>query len=230
MDRQYIHDHQIIERYLRSALTPDEAKRFEEAYLADPDLLAEIELVEHLQQGLKRYGAEAGRQRRGSAAPSWLRIMTSPQYAAAASVLLAVAVVFAGALYRENMSLRSTPSLAAVPTRTVPLFTLRGDGGTVVPAALSEDMLTILALDPGAPEYDTYRATIRRLGSDGTEVVAQVGGLSVGYLETVDVGVPERALSAGAYEVELEGRMNDWTTERAYELAGRIPFTIEARE
>jgi hypothetical protein len=46
----------------------------------------------------------------------------------------------------------------------------------------------------------------------------------------VDVGVPERALSAGAYEVELEGRMNDWAPEREYELTGRIPFTIEPRE
>jgi hypothetical protein len=230
MDRQYIHNHQVIERYLRGALTPDEEKRFEEAYLADPDLLAEIELVERLQQGLKRYGVDTGRQGRGAAAPAWLRIMTSPQYAAAASVLLAVAVVFAGALYRENMSLRSTPSLAAVPTRTVPLFTLRGDGGTVVPAAESSEVLTILAIDPGALEYDRYRATLTRMDPEGPEVVAQVGGLTVGYLQTVDVGVPERALTGGAYEVELEGRMNDWAPERAYELASRIPFTIEARE
>jgi hypothetical protein len=229
MDRQYIHDHQVIERYLRSALTPDEEKRFEEAYIADPDLLAEIELVEHLQQGLKSHAAGA-RQPRGSAAPTWLRIMTSPHYAAAASVLLAVAVVFAGTLYRENMSLRSTPSVAAVATRTVPLFTLRGDDGIVVPAAVDNGVLTIFALDPGAIEFDTYRATIRRLDPEGSEVVAQVAGLTVGYLQTVDVGVPERALSAGAYEVELEGRMNDWAPEREYELTGRIPFTIEARE
>jgi hypothetical protein len=65
---------------------------------------------------------------------------------------------------------------------------------------------------------------------EGPEVVAQVGGLTVGYQQTVDVGVPERALPAGAYEVELEGRMNDWAPEREYELTGRIPFTIEARE
>jgi hypothetical protein len=230
MDRQYIHDHQVIERYLRGALTPNEEKRFEEAYLADPDLLAEIELVEHLRQGLKSHGADARQQVRGSAAPTWLRIMTSPQYAAAASVLLAVAVVFAGALYRENLSLRSTPSFAAVPTRTIPLLTVRGDGGTVVPAAERNDVLTLFALDPGAPEYDTYRATIRRVGSESPEMVARIDGLTIGYLRTVDVGVPERALTAGDYEFELEGRMNDWAPERAYEPASRIPFTIEARE
>jgi hypothetical protein len=230
MDRQYIHEHQVIERYLRSALTPDEEKRFEEAYLADPDLLAEIELVEHLRKGLKSHSTDTRQHARGSAAPTWLRIMTSPQYAAAASVLLAMAVVFAGALYRENMSLRGTASFAAVPTRTIQLFTVRGEGGTVVPAAERNDVLTIFALDPGAPEYDTYRATIRRMGRESPEVVAQVGGLTIGYFQTVDVGVPERALTAGAYEVELEGRMNDWAPERAYELASRIPFTIEARE
>jgi hypothetical protein len=179
---------------------------------------------------LKSYGAKAERQGREPAAATWLRIMTSPQYAAAASVLLAVAVVFAGALYRENMSLRSSPSVAAVATRTVPLFTLRGDDGIVVPPAEGNGVLTIFALDPGAIEFDTYRATIRRMDPEGPEVVAQVGGLTVGYQQTVDVGVPERALSAGAYEVELEGRMNDWAPEREYELTGRIPFTIEARE
>jgi hypothetical protein len=107
---------------------------------------------------------------------------------------------------------------------------VRGDGGTVVPAAERNDVLTIFALDPGAPEYDTYRATIRRVGSESPEMVARIDGLTIGYLRTVDVGVPERALTAGDYEFELEGRMNDWAPERAYEPASRIPFTIEARE
>jgi hypothetical protein len=229
MDRQYIRDHQVIERYLRGALTPDEEKGFEEAYLADPDLLEEIELVERLQQGLKSYAANPQRLRAGSTAPAWLRIMASPQYAAAASVLLAVSIVFSGVLYRENLSLRSTPALTAVATRTVPLFTLRGDGGNVVPAA-ERDGLTILAVDPGVPEYDSYRATVTRTGPDEAGIVASLDGLRIGYLRTVDIGLPDRVLTSGDYAIELEGRMDDWEPGRAYEPISRTSFTIVGRE
>ena len=38
MDRQYIRDTQVIERYLQGRLTAAEEQAFEEAYLADPEL------------------------------------------------------------------------------------------------------------------------------------------------------------------------------------------------
>ena len=38
MDRQYIRDHQVIERYLSGALTADEEQAFEEAYLGDAEI------------------------------------------------------------------------------------------------------------------------------------------------------------------------------------------------
>jgi hypothetical protein len=230
MDRQYIRDHQVIERYLHGALAPDEEKGFEEAYLADPDLLDEIELVERLKDGLKTYAPRPGRQLSGSMAPAWIRIMTSPQYAAAASVLLVLSIVFSGVLYRENLDLRSTPAFTAVATRTVPLFTLRGDSGNVVPAAEREDGLTVLAVDPGVPEYDSYRATVTRTGPDGAKVIASIDGLPVGLYQTVDIGLQDRMLTSGDYEVELEGRMDDWEPSRGYEPVSRTSFTIAARE
>ena len=48
MDRRYIRDNQVIERYLKGTLTADEERAFEELYLGDPDLLDEIELVDGL--------------------------------------------------------------------------------------------------------------------------------------------------------------------------------------
>lgn len=230
MDRQYIQDQQVIERYLRGTLNAEEQKRFEEAYLADPELLGEIDLVERLQQGLKTYATSPGRRPLGSTAPAWLRIMTSPQYAAAASVLLVLSIVSSGALYRENLSLRSVPASTVVATRTVPLLTLRGDRGNVVPAAERADVLTVLALDPGALEYDRYRATIRRTGPGDAQVIADIDGLTIGYFQTVDVGISAGTLTAGNYDVELAGRMDDWGSDRADELVDHIRFTIEARE
>ena len=60
MDRRYIRDNQVIERYLKGTLTADEERAFEELYLGDPDLLDEIQLVERLGQGLKDLGATDG--------------------------------------------------------------------------------------------------------------------------------------------------------------------------
>src|SRR5262245_66509912 len=110
MDRQYIRDHQVIERYLKGELSADEEQAFEEAYLADQELLDEIELVERLGDGLKRLKASGG-----IAAPraaGRLRVFfASPQFAEAASVMLVVRIVFSSVMYRVYRDIRSVRSL-----------------------------------------------------------------------------------------------------------------------
>ena len=48
MDRQYIRDHAVIERYLSGALTAEEEQAFEEAYLGDQELLDQVQAAERL--------------------------------------------------------------------------------------------------------------------------------------------------------------------------------------
>src|SRR5262252_7885366 len=125
MDRQYIREHQVIERYLKGELTAEEETEFEEAYLGDPDLLDEIELVERLQGGLKKLKASGGVARHRGA---WFRGLATPQYAAAASALLALSLVVSSALYVQNLALRQGQGLVAngAVTRIVPLLGVRG--------------------------------------------------------------------------------------------------------
>src|SRR5262245_41628226 len=118
MDRQYIRDNDVIERYLKGALTADEETDFEESYLGDAELLNEIEAAERLRDGIKRLDAAGGLAR---SRPRFGQMLASPRYAMAATVLLAVSLGFSSVFYNENQVLREQASQAPLITRFVAL-------------------------------------------------------------------------------------------------------------
>jgi hypothetical protein len=227
MDRRYIRDHQVIERYLKGTLTADEEHAFEELYLGDPDLLDEIELVERLGQGLKDVGATGGieRPRRSS----WLSAPLSKQWAAAASLLVVVSLAVSGALYRENLSLRQQqPLTAGLTTRLLPIITVRGDPQTVLEAP-SENDWVVLLVDPGFMPHDSYRAVLSRRSESGLTEIWSADRLTPEYQDQLAIGMRGSLLTPGEYELELLGRMNDWPAERS-EPISQTAIRIEAAE
>jgi hypothetical protein len=227
MDRRYIRDHQVIERYLKGTLTADEERAFEELYLGDPDLLDEIELVERLGRGLRDVGAtgDIPRSHRGS----WLHAPLSKQWAAAASLLVVVSLAVSGALYRENLSLRQGQALTAgLPTRILPIITVRGDPATVLEAP-SENEWVVLLVDPGFMPHDSYRAVLSRRSQSGLAEIWSAEGLTPEYQDQLAIGMRGSLLTPGEYELELLGRMNDWPAERS-EPISRTSIRIEAAE
>jgi hypothetical protein len=225
MDREYIREHQVIERYLRGGLTPDEERAFEEAYVGDPKLLDEIELVERLQQGVKDLGAAGAIDRPtadGGTRPSWL---FSKQWAMAASLLLVVSLAVTGNLYRENASLRQEQPLSAgVNTRLLPVLTLRGAPETVLEAPEADDW-AVLLVDPSFTQHDSYRAVVTRISEQQRSEIWSVGGLEPEYQDQLAIGMPGRLLMPGQYEIAITGRMNDWPADRA-EPVSQIPLRI----
>ena len=224
MDRRYIRDHQVIERYLKGTLTADEERAFEELYLGDPDLLDEIELVERLGRGLKDVGATGGIQR--SQRRAWLSAPLSKQWAAAASLLVVVSLAVSGALYRENLTLRQGQLTAAMPTRLLPIITVRGDPTTVLEAP-SENEWVVLLVDPGFMPHDSYRAVLSRRSENGLAEIWSADGLTPEYQDQLAIGMRGSLLAPGEYELELLGRMNDWPAERAQPIS-RTAIRIEA--
>jgi hypothetical protein len=218
MDRQYIRDHRVIERYLSGALTADEEQAFEEAYLGDPELLDEVQAAERLREGIKELD-DAGRLDRLRGPAGWRQWLTSPQYAAAASVLLAVSLGFSAMLYRENVDLRETGiSQTFEQTRLVRLEALRGGNVTEISAPEADERI-VLQLDAGIVAYDTYRGALMRRDGDEFETIWSRADVPAQPDETVLIGVPGRALLPGNYEARLEGRMNDWPAERFDEIS-----------
>ena len=215
MDRQYIHENGVIERYLSGALTADEEQAFEEAYLGDSELLDQLQAAERLRDGVKGLGSAGGLER---SRPRWQQTFASPRYAMAASVLLAVSLGFSSVLYRENQILRGGVSQGALITRFVALESVRVANATDIEAP-EQDELTVLLLDAGIVAYDTYRAVITRRDGERSEQIWSRADLAPELNgTTIAVSLPGRMLSPGTYEAKVDGRMTDWPAERFEEI------------
>jgi hypothetical protein len=157
MYRQHVRDTLVIERYLQGKLSPAEEEQFEEAYLADPELLAELKLAERLREGFKNLPLDT---RAPVPAPHarWLDFAASPRYGIAAS-LVAVAALFAsGMLFLQGQGGESLT--AASRTRVVPLVAVRGGGSPNTIATPAADEWTVFTVDTGRGDYDRYRVTL----------------------------------------------------------------------
>jgi len=93
MDRNFVNENQLVDRYLRDELAEEERAKFEAFFLSDRETLAELELAEKLQIGLREC-ADRGLLDKASQAGAFRRAMMSPQWAAAASVLLVCSLAF----------------------------------------------------------------------------------------------------------------------------------------
>jgi hypothetical protein len=224
MDRQYIRDNQIIERYLQGRLSADEETAFEEAYIGDPDLFQELRAADLLRRGLELHDADGSGQQRPS---STTRSANAPRYALAASLVAAIGLAYSAYLLVENRALRGeTVAVEAAPARVVPLVAVRGGDPNRIDAAVSNEW-TVLLLDPGFSPYDRYRATfVRRGGAEAAELLS-VDGLSPSYEGQLAVVVPSRLLPPGEYDVVLTARMRDWPEQRASDDLGRTPLIVE---
>lgn len=229
MDRQAIRERQVIERYLQGTLTAEEEQAFEEAYLADSELLDELVLTEKLREGVRR---QAGHREGSPSAPpaarrtAWRSLLGSPRYAAAASVLLGISLLGSGALLVENQRLRAGGRPAAgTPTRVLPLVAVRGERPNLVPAPAPNEW-TVFLLDPGFADFDTYRATLARRGAGASEQLLRLDDLEPNYEGLLPLGLPGRLLTPGRYEILLEGRKAGAT---GYEPVTRLAVNVAAR-
>jgi hypothetical protein len=226
MDRQYIRDNGVIERYLQGRLGPAEEQAFEEAYLADPALLEELKLAEHLREGVRQVGV-ADRSTVPTPQRHWLGFATSPRYAMAASLVAAVALVTSSALYVQNQGLRfaaGEPLVAASAMRVLPLVSVRGAGEANVIAAPSAGEWTVLLLDAGFTDYDRYRAALLRR-SDGAELL-RVDDLTPTYEGLLALGLPAHLLVPGEYEVRLEGGRRESPAPNTLDELSRTALTV----
>jgi hypothetical protein len=226
MNRQYIRDHQVVERYLQGRLAADEEAEFEEAYLGDPELFQELKAAELLRRGL---AAHDGAQPNEQPASVPARRAAAPRYALAASLVAGVALAFSSYLFVENRELRSSGGVAAAlasGARVVPLLAVRGGAAPTSLEATARNDSTVLLLDPGFTPYDRYRATLVRRDT-GSEMLS-VDGLTPSYEDLLAVVVPSRLLTPGDYDVVLSGRMRDWPAERTSDDLGRTALTVTA--
>jgi hypothetical protein len=229
MDRQHIRDNQVIERYLQGKLSAADEQAFEEAYMTDPELLGEVQLAERLREGFKNL-PEEDRARQPAPRSRWLELAGSPRYGIAASLVAAAALLSSGVLYLQEPGFgRSETVSFAGPsnTRVVPLVTVRGSGTPNSIVAPSTDEWTVLMLDTGLGDYDSYRAVLTRAGS--ADELLRLDGMTPGYEGMVALGLPGRLLPPGDYEIRLDGANSDWPAAREPDELSRTPLTVTPR-
>ncbi|MGI9343345.1 MAG: hypothetical protein ACR2QV_10870 [Gammaproteobacteria bacterium] len=214
MDRNFVNENQLVDRYLRDELSDDERADFEAFFLSDKETLAELELAEKLQIGLREC-ADRGLVEAAPTPGGFRRALTSPQWAAAASVLLVCSLAFSGFLLTQ---LPNDPVAGA--TRLIPLYATRGADVPRVPSARADEWVVLL-VDPGFDPYDEYRAAVADTGTG--EVIWEVVDLQPGYEDLLAVGVPGGLLQGGSYEVRVLARSGSAEFAEISRLAFAIP-------
>ena len=180
MDRRYIEDNQIIDRYLMNRLSDEEMETFEQFYLEDPELVREIEVRKHFIRGL-RQADRTGLLQLGDNEPSslwrWLPVMRPPLpavAAASAAILLIVTVLQYNQISRlqsvnaQHVSQIGQLMAPQVNTLLVPLGLTRGaatGAGPVIRVHLAPAVeQVILSLDIEHLGFDNYRLSLDRKG------------------------------------------------------------------
>lgn len=222
MDRNYIERHLLVDRYIQGKLEGSEKDAFEERLVWDEALVDEVELAERLRDGLRDAAAV---QARVAESPGFDLFATvsglfaTPQFAAAASFLLAVTLT-TGILmspFEKSSDRSATPGSQ---TDIVPLFATRGDNAKSI--AVDPGSWTVLLVEVTG-DYPSYRATIRR-DEPGTDPVWMQDGLVPTYPESLAIGMPGSALVPGRYVLAIEGALAADAGDTVYEHVQDIPF------
>jgi hypothetical protein len=222
MDERYIELHLVVDRYLRGTLSGGEVAEFEERLTWNQELIDELDLADRLRDGLREatgegsYTAAADRDSIGS----WLfNLFSAPQYAAAASFVLAVTLT-AGVLLSPLGAGRGTGGFQSTPIEIVPLVVVRG--ATASPVVFTAGTQLVLLVDVTG-SHASYRVTIRADQSGATPFWAQEQMLPT-YLESLAVSMPGALLEAGPYVLTVEGVSTSGSGEKIYEHIQDISF------
>lgn len=212
--------HLVVDRYLQDTLQDDEKAEFEERLLWDEELMDELDLAEHLREGLR---ASAQQPIREPARPSvfdWLsNLVYVPQYAAAASFVVAVGLT--AALFMSPFMIAGQPGdTGTAQTEIIPLISTRSDD--VQSIYVDQDDLAVLLVDDTG-SHDSYRVTI---DADAGGAVWTRDGLTATYPEALAIAMPGRSLAAGNYMLTLEGVLIDDSGNRSYERVQQIRFKV----
>ena len=181
MDRRYIDDNQIIDRYLMNKLSAEEMETFEQYFLEDPELVQEIEIRKRFIRGIRK----ADRTRlleldddESSSIWQWLPVMR-PSFPAVAAVSAAILLMVAVLQYDQITRLQGVNAKQVsqidqllapqVNTLLVPLGRTRGAttrDEPVIRVYLSSAVeQVILSLDTEHLNFENYRLSLDREGA-----------------------------------------------------------------
>jgi hypothetical protein len=220
-----IENDELVERYVRNRLTPEDRQAFEEHYFACDECFAKVQVMERFVAGV-RDAAERGALADAAAeasrrAPAWALWA----FAGSSAAAIALAAVVAWALLVRIPSLQRNAQVAMAETQSqqqvralqtsvaagpgvqanVPLVMLEATRGEEAATAVlpADSRQLIVWVEIGPTRYRTYRMEVD--APSGKRVIA-LDGLSRGPYGALAASIPTAALQAGIFRVRLIGQ------------------------
>lgn len=220
MDRQYVVDNELVERYLRDQLGVEQAEAFEQFFITCPDTMDDLELARALRKGMKEALATSEAAQTSETQPSWLAKLLKaplvPAVATVALVMLAVPWFFAATVDQDHAAVESLQ-----PVRlSVPL--LRSVGTAFQPAAVAPETPqapVTLVLELGFSDFKQHQISVLPYPSD-KPVAVSAPNLTLQGEGDLEFTLP---IQAGQYVAVVEGIEAGETPE---EIA-RFQFQIQ---
>ena len=230
MDKKYLNDKLLVERYLQDRLSDEEAESFEGKFLSSDELLDELEAAERLRQGLHDISALEYVHSNKWLPSNIVSLFHSPRYAMAATLMLLISMGVSSALLQRNAGLTEPGSNGALATEIFPLISVRGatDGEQNILPLGDVPKQFVMMLDPGFEPYSHYRATVYRL-NPGREPARlwQVDRMLPGYEDMLALSIPSSMLSSGDFEIQIEGWRDEWPVDHAFGQLDTKTFTVK---
>lgn len=209
MYKSYIEKHLLVDRYLSDSLDDVEKAAFEERLCWDRELLDEVGLAEQLRDAM-RESAATGKldsdDTRAGLGPAIVNLFAVPQYAAAASFLVAVGLTATVLMnspgdVRESLNYDGWGAETVLETVSYQLFSVRGSGEQEL--EIEKNTWTVLEVD-AMESCSRYRTMLTRTDNGENSSRRQLT-LKPNFHQVLAIGVPTDNLEVGRYELQIEG-------------------------
>jgi len=225
-----IENDEVVERYVRHRLTPEDRQAFEEHYFACDECFAKVQAMERFVAGV-RDAAECGvladaaveTSRRApawvlwafagssaaaialAAVASWALLVRIPSLQRNAQVAMAEVQLVEVQSQQKMRELQTSVAAGPVAQANVPLVMLQATRGNEAAMAVlpADSRQLIVWVEIGPTRYRNYRMEVD--AASGKPVVA-VDGLSRGPYGALAASLPTEALQAGMFRVRLIGQ------------------------
>jgi hypothetical protein len=212
MNRTYIDNHHVVARYLADKLSEDERRAFEEYFIANPEMVKEIEAAARIKVGLHKL-SETGEMESLLKPDAWYR---SPGFLAMAASIMIVAIGVAFWFGRGAESPGLVASIEQLRDRSGQTLSLGDSYAILRTRSISYDAEIDLPATPQAielrvlPEVEAqpprYRIAIARVGDDASLTpIGDLVKLAPAEDGFVPVFLDSSRLSPGRYQLTISG-------------------------
>lgn len=207
MDRKYVIDNQLVQRYIRGKLDSAEQEAFEAYYLDCPETLVELEIEKTLSEGLAQqplHSISVENEKKWW----WERLLSPPTpfVAAAMAVVVLMQGIFLFIVHRDNEILVAEMAELMAPRVNEPAISLsiRRSVDNLSHIILTPEQRSLrLELEVRWPPAKLYQISIYPSG--GETALIQLNDIVPGQRDWLEIGLSADKFDAGEYVVKIVG-------------------------